>query len=60
MHSMLVKTPSAAARFSLSAAEFKECSSVNGLGKDTEKYGKDTEKYVLLLGTVLLLGSSLL
>ena len=40
-------TPSAAARFSLLAAEFKECSSVilatNGLGKDTERY-------VLLLG----------
>ena len=43
-------TPSAAARFSLLAAEFKECSSVilatNGLGKDAERY-------VLLLGTAI-------
>ena len=35
-------TPSAAARFSLLAAEFKECLSVilatDGLGKDTERY----------------------
>ena len=35
-------TPSAASRFSLLAAEFKECSSVilatNGLGKDMERY----------------------
>ena len=43
-------TPSAAARFSLSATEFKECSSVilatNGLGKDTKRY-------VLLLGAAI-------
>ena len=48
-------TPSAAARFSLSAAEFKECSSVilaaDGLGKDVERY-------VLLLGTaIFIIGS---
>ena len=48
-------TPSAAARFSLLAAEFKECSSVilatNGLGKDTERY-------VLLLGTAIFINGS--
>ena len=60
-HAMLVTrgqgcvTPSAAARFSLLAAEFKECSSVilatNGLGKDTERY-------VLLLGTAIVINGS--
>ena len=49
-------TPSAAARFSLLAAEFlKEFSSVilatNGLGKDTERY-------VLLLGTAIFISGS--
>ena len=41
-------TPSAAARFSLSSTEFKECSSVI---LATNGPGKDTERYVLLLGT---------
>ena len=48
-------TPSAAARFSLLAAEFKECLSVilatNGLGKDAERY-------VLLLGTSIFINGS--
>ena len=43
-------TPSAAARFSLSAAEFKERVSVILV---TDGLGKDTERYVLLLGTVI-------
>ena len=43
-------TPSAAARFSLLAAVFKECSSVN---LATDALGKDTERYVLLLGTAI-------
>ena len=48
-------TLSAAARFSLLAAEFKECLSVilatNGLGKDTERY-------VLLLGATIFINGS--
>ena len=47
---------SAAARISLSATEFKKCSSVilatNGLGKETERY-------VLLLGTAIFIIRSL-
>ena len=48
-------TPSAASRFSLSAPEFKECSSVilapDGLGKNAERY-------ILLLGTaIFIIGS---
>ena len=48
-------TPSAAATFSLSAAEFKEGSSVI---LATDGLGKDTEMYVLLLGTTLFIISS--
>ena len=40
-------TPSAAARFTLSAAEFKERASVILV---TDGLGKDTERCVLLLG----------
>ena len=43
-------TPSAAASFSLPAAEFKECSRVI---LATNELGKDTERYVLLLGTAI-------
>ena len=51
-------TPSAAARFSLLAAEFKECLSVI---LATNRLGKDTERYVLLLGTaIFVIGSRLL
>ena len=46
---------SAAARFSLSAAEFKECSSVI---LATDGLGKDTERYVLLLGTAIFINGS--
>ena len=41
-------TPSAAARFTLSAAEFKERASVILV---TDGLGKDTKRCVLLLGT---------
>ena len=55
-------TPSAAARFSLSAAEFKECSEhYFGHRWTWKRYGevrKKTEKYVLLLGTaIFIIGS---
>ena len=43
-------TPSAAAWFSLSAAEFKERASIILV---TDRLGKDTKRCVLLLGTVI-------